>query len=276
MPPDNEGPDLGRFSDVDSTGEASPFVAYLDRAASVLKEFRQVGDRLLGLKPGELLLDVGCGTGDATAQLATGVIPGGRTVGIDLSEAMITEARKRAAGSDLPLEFRIADAHDLPFPDNHFDACSAERVFVHLADPLGVLAEMVRVVKPGGRVVVREADLDMIAIDASDRATTRAIVQFFADSMRNGWIGRQLFRLFEAANLVEVAFHPHPYPVTSFGVLNTMLPFEQTARSAADSGVITAEAASAWIADQHQRDAAGRSFACLLGFIASGRKSPNR
>src|ERR1700730_16625755 len=155
-------PSLDGFSDVDAAGETAHFVSYLDQAAIVLRSFRRAGDHLLGLCGGERLLDVGCGTGDATGELAALVQPGGLAVGVDSSEAMVAEACKRTAGSSVPVQFQIAKAQELPFPDNYFHACNAERLFVHLSDPARVLAEIVRVLKPGGRIVVREADLDMI------------------------------------------------------------------------------------------------------------------
>ncbi len=264
--------DPGAFSDVDAAGETSHFVAYLDHAATALKDFRRAGDELLGLQPGDRVLDVGCGTGDTIAQLAGMVAPHGRAIGVDASEAMVAEARKRAARSGLPTEFRTSDAHRLDFPDSQFDACTAERLFIHLADPAQALAEMVRVVKPGGRIVVRESDLDMIAIDAADRPTSRAIGTLFADSVRNGWIGRQLFNLFRSANLADVAIHPQTLIIREFGVFNAILPLEDTARNAIAAGRITAEAGSGWIADLRNRDASGHFFACGLAFIASGRK----
>ncbi len=272
MPQSKNPLNAGGFSDVDAAGDTSTFVAYLDGAARAVKSFRQIGDDLLQLGDGSRLIDVGCGTGDATASLAVRVSPSGFAVGVDSSEVMVTEARKRSAASGLPLEFKVASAHELPFPDDYFDACTAERLFVHLTEPGRVLAEMVRVLKPGGRLVVREGDLDLVGIDASDKVTTRAVATFFADSVRNGWAGRQLFRLFEAANLADVALHPHPMTLTSFDVLNALLPFEGTVQVMAQNGKLAPEAASAWIADLRERDAAGRFFACILGFIAFGRK----
>jgi ubiquinone/menaquinone biosynthesis C-methylase UbiE len=265
-------PNLGDFSDVDATVQSAPFVSYLDQTAIAVRGFRHAGDQLLGLRGGERLLDVGCGTGDATAELAARLVPGGSAVGIDSSEAMIAEERKRAAASALPLEFKLADVQALPFADDHFDACSVERVMVHLAEPLGALSEMLRVLRPGGRLVVREPDVDMIAFDANDRATTRAIVTQFSDSLRNGWIGRQLYRLFESAGFVDLTLHPYPLVVKSFAVFDAMMPFEQITHAAVAAGRITAAAASAWLADLRNRDAAGRFFASWFGFVMFGRK----
>ena len=119
-----------------------------------VQAFKRRTCELLEVKTGAHLLDIGCGPGDNVRALAQMVGSTGRVVGVDNSEAMIAEARKRAEGLNLPVEYSVGDAHHLDFADNTFDGCRAERVFQHVENPGQVLLEMVRVACPGGRIVV--------------------------------------------------------------------------------------------------------------------------
>jgi len=84
------------------------------------------------------------------------------------------------------VEFRQGDAHELPFPDANFDGCLSTLVFVHLADPARALAEMVRVTRSGGTIVLRENDYGTLALDSSHPAITRAILQARCEMYANG------------------------------------------------------------------------------------------
>lgn len=262
----------GDFSNVDAASEATPYVAYLDQATVALEQYRHFRDDLLDLRPADQVLDVGCGVGEEVRQFAGRVGPTGFAAGIDSSEAMIAEARKRAAGLGLPVEFKMSDAHRIDYPDDRFDACSAERVFVHLAEPARALAEMIRVAKPGGRIAVRETDLELIVPDTSELVAARTIRTLFAESVRNGAIGRQLFRLFHESGLAEVSITPQPIIANRFAVFNGLTLFEDVTRTAVDRGAIAADAASALIADLKNRDERGVFFACGVAFLGFGRK----
>jgi len=142
----------GLFSDVDASGQADAAQRYLSAVADRAAEMRREGYRLLGVDKGWAVLDVGCGLGEVCADLIELVGPSGRVVGIDASEAMITHARDRC-GESL-IEFEVGDAVALEFDDACFDAVRAERVVQHMGDPATAIAEMARVVRPGGRVFV--------------------------------------------------------------------------------------------------------------------------
>ncbi|GIG70676.1 methyltransferase domain-containing protein [Phytomonospora endophytica] len=109
------------------------------------------------LKPGMTLLDVGCGPGTITADLARLVAPGAVT-GID-SVGVLDSAAEAVSG--LPnVELATGDVMALDYPDDTFDVVHAHQVLQHLADPVGALREMRRVVKPGGIVAARDADYE--------------------------------------------------------------------------------------------------------------------
>jgi len=104
------------------------------------------------------LLDVGCGPATITADLADRVTPG-RVVGLDAASGALEAARATLAERDLParVELTDGDVMSLPFDDGTFDVAHAHQVLQHLSDPVGALAEMRRVTRPGGIVAVRDA-----------------------------------------------------------------------------------------------------------------------
>ena len=106
--------------------------------------------------PGARVLDVGCGPGTITVDIADRVAPG-RVIGIDASADVIDQARRDASGVD-NVEFATGDVYALDFPDSSFDVVHAHQVLQHLPDPVGALREMRRVCKPDGVVAVRDSD----------------------------------------------------------------------------------------------------------------------
>ncbi|GAA1856891.1 methyltransferase domain-containing protein [Pseudonocardia ailaonensis] len=105
------------------------------------------------LRPGLDLLDVGCGPGTITHDLAARVAPG-RVRGIDVVEAPLVEARRLGDGAD----FAVDDVYALSDPDGSYDVVHAHQVLQHLSDPVAALREMRRVALPGGVVAARDAD----------------------------------------------------------------------------------------------------------------------
>jgi SAM-dependent methyltransferase len=145
------------------------------------------------------VLDVDCGTGADLIAIAERLPPGSRATGIDVSASVIAEARRRASSLDLTICFDCGNAANLQYEDASFAACRAATVLQHVPDASQVIREMIRVTCPGGRVAALEFDQDSTMLDHPDRDTTRVIVQTFGDAMANGWIGRQLPRLFRQA-----------------------------------------------------------------------------
>jgi ubiquinone/menaquinone biosynthesis C-methylase UbiE len=112
------------------------------------------------LSPGMSLLDVGCGPGTITADLAALVRPG-RVTAVDSSAEALSIARRAAADLGVAdIEFAVGDAHALDHPDGTFDVAHAHQVLQHVADPVRALRELRRVCRPGGLVAARDADYE--------------------------------------------------------------------------------------------------------------------
>jgi demethylmenaquinone methyltransferase / 2-methoxy-6-polyprenyl-1,4-benzoquinol methylase len=117
--------------------------------------WRRAAVRAAGLRPGDAVVDVACGTGKLAAALARDVGPFGRVVGVDLATPMIRIARRRHRDL-VQVEFVEGNALALPFDDHAFDAATIGFGLRNLSDFRAGLAEMRRVVRPGGRVVCLE------------------------------------------------------------------------------------------------------------------------
>ncbi len=110
------------------------------------------------LRPGMRLLDAGCGPGSITVGLAQAVAPGNVT-GIDLDAGVLERGRSLAAEQSLPnLRFEAAGVYDLPYPSDSFDAVFAHTLLEHVGDPARALAELRRVLRPGGLIGLRDCD----------------------------------------------------------------------------------------------------------------------
>jgi len=120
------------------------------------------------LKPGMSLLDCGSGPGSITAGLAKAVSPG-EVTGIEIEASQVDLAKANAAKLGLAnLKFEQGSAYGLPYPDNRFDAVFSHAMLEHLIDPVVVVREMRRVLKPGGIVGIRCADMRMGVLAPSD------------------------------------------------------------------------------------------------------------
>jgi ubiquinone/menaquinone biosynthesis C-methylase UbiE len=119
---------------------------------------------LLGsLKPHMKILDIGCGPGTITADLAA-LVPEGHVTGVDQAAGILDQARSTAAERGLTnVDFAAADVHALDYPDDTFCVVHAHQVLQHVGDPVQALREMRRVVKPGGIVAVRDSDYAAMA-----------------------------------------------------------------------------------------------------------------
>jgi ubiquinone/menaquinone biosynthesis C-methylase UbiE len=132
--------------------------------------------------PGMDLLDVGCGPGTITVDLAARVAPG-RTVGIDSAPAAIDEARQLA--TDAPVEFRVADVMSSGLAVRSFDIVHAHQVLQHVPDPVGTLKAMGGLCRAGGVVAARDSDYE-------------AMTWFPADPALDAWL--DLYRRIARAN----------------------------------------------------------------------------
>lgn len=156
------------------------------------------------LAPGMEVLDVGCGPGTITADLASLVAPG-RVVGVDAAPAIV-EAAARDHGGDT-VAFEVGDVGRLRFDDDSFDVVHAHQVLQHLGDPVAALVEMARVCRPGGLVAARDADYGAMTWFPPDPDLDRWNDLYHRLAIANGGepdAGRRLVTWARAAGFTDV------------------------------------------------------------------------
>ena len=161
------------------------------------------------------------------------------------------------------------DAHALPFDDAGFDRARADRVLQHLADPARALAELRRVVRPGGLVALAEPDWDTLVIDDPDTAVSRAYTRYITtDVVRNAAIGRQLGRLLHEAGFEVTSVEATAVLFRDYASAETILRMPSVAERALRAGALDEPAARAWLA----RLTDGPFLAAVTFFTAVGRR----
>jgi len=264
-------PHTNLFTQVDRTRDPDFFVRFMDEAQkpSAIQASKRLMLERIALAPGEAVLDVGCGPGTDVFDMVELVGPAGRLVGLDASEVMIAEARRRAQQLQAPITFKVGEVYALPFPDGAFDVCRTERLLEHIPDAGQALAEMVRVTRPGGRILVFDFDWDTLIIDHPDKETTRTIIMSYSDSIQNGWIGRQLPRLFKQQHLEVLSIDPVQVFV-HYALAELFLGSHLTVLQT--NGTLSAGRAQKWWEHLQQADEHGILMISFTAFIVVGAK----
>jgi ubiquinone/menaquinone biosynthesis C-methylase UbiE len=234
---------IGMFTTVDELDDPGVFIGFLDRVEDVaeVRALRKDLVRRLELRSGESVLDVGCGTGDYTREVAALVAPGGRAVGLDFSRAMIGEALTRQASSRLPAAFEQGDAQRLPFDSATFDAARTERMLCHVPDHEAALREMVRVVRPGGKVAAQDVEMHtmmlgpmpddlLIALKGTlphGETGTEGHVDWFTGHKLRGYFHTAGLR--EVRGYLRMREYVHPLTDDERGFLEVAMPYLCTA-----------------------------------------------
>ena len=231
--------------------------------------------RTLSLQPGERILDIGSGPGLLVAEMAETVGPSGRVTGLEISDSMLALGRRRCTGPSIRerVAFVKADAVALPFPDGTFDVAVSTQVYEYVADLKAALAELHRVLRPGGRVLIIDTDWDSIVWNAVNEERMHRLLTTWTKRFADPHLPRTLTRQLQDAGLqvrhrdVLVLFNPE-YDPDTFSVANG----EIMADFAVAQHAMTPDDAQAWMQDLQRLDQEGRYFFSLNRYLFMATK----
>ena len=233
---------------------------------------RRIVRAALAARPGERILDVGCGPGFYCAELLEEVGPSGYVVGLDGSAPMLALAQRRCAGHR-NVDLLETDASVLPLEDASFDGAISVQVQEYVPDVGAALGELHRVLRPGGRAVVFDIDWATLSVNSEDGELTERVLRAWDEHLAHASLPRTLAARLRAAGFEDVRMEAYAFaapeldPETYGGAL---LPF--IANFVTGRQELTADDAERWLAEQRALGERGEFFFSITQFCFIARK----
>jgi ubiquinone/menaquinone biosynthesis C-methylase UbiE len=224
----------------------------------------------LRLVQGEHVLDVGAGPGLLISEMASYVGPKGHVTGLEISDSMLAVARRRCASMAIADRITLVkgDATALPFPDASFDVATSTQVYEYVPDVDQALAELYRVLRPGGRALILDTDWASIVWNTTDQARMDRVLAAWIERFADPHLPRSLSRRLrdagfqishrEAMALLNPEYHRETYSVTNASIMADYV----TGRHG-----LTPDEVHAWQKDLAQLGAEGHYFFSLNRYL---------
>lgn len=184
----------------------------------------------LALRPGERVVDLGCGPGLLALEMSVQVADAGAIEGIDASPSMMELALRRCAGR-ANVRLRVGDVADLPYEDAAFDAGVCTQVYEYVPDVPNALRELHRVMRPGGRIAIVDTDWESCVWHSSASARMRRVIDSWDAHCAHPHLPRVLGKLLQEAGfadircnaipLINTAYHPQTYSYSMISLIST-------------------------------------------------------
>jgi arsenite methyltransferase len=220
----------------------------------------------LGASPGDRVLDAGCGPGFYVAETLERVGPEGSVVGVDASEPMLALAAKRCEGHD-NVAFEQGDVTALPVADADFDRALSVQVLEYVADIPAALAELFRVLRPGGRVLIWDVDWATVSWHSEDPARMQRFLAAWDKHLTDPTLPRTLSAQLRAAGFEDVEMQGHAFVTdilseeTYAGALVPMM-----------AGFVGTDEAQEWAEEQRQLAARREAYFACIQFCFTGTR----
>lgn len=261
---------LNAFTDIDHVERLATYVELLEAFDGIeqLQELKQIARSRV--RPGMGVLDVGCGFGLETLRLARLAGPARPACGVDKSGHFIEEARRRAAAAGLAVEYAVGSADALPYADDGFDHVRSERLLIYFEEVEPALADMRRVLRPGGLLALIEPEFGTTTINLPDRALVRRVIAYEADNaVAQSWLPGRLPSMLGELGFAEVALF------TRVVVMPQALAaayFTNVGRKAAAAGAIAEKELDAWTSQIEDLCRSNRLLGSEGFFLFTARK----
>jgi arsenite methyltransferase len=235
---------------------------------------RELVREALGARPGDRVLDVGCGPGFYVTELLEAVGPEGSVAGVDSSADMLAVAAKRAAGHG-NVTFHEADATSLPVPDASFERAVCVQVLEYVRDVPAALREMHRALRPGGRVLVWDVDWATVSWHAIDQQLMRRVLAAWDKHLTHPSVPRTLAAQLRNAGFADVRMDAHAFATAelipdAYG--GSLVPLLE--QYVAEQGGMSQQEAKAWADEQRELGDRGEFFFTVTQFcFTAARRS---
>lgn len=251
---------------------------FVEQGGAAATKYKALSYDLLDIQPGMQVLDVGCGVGLDLPLLADRVGSDGLVIGVDHDSALVQQAIEASAGHP-NVRVTVGKAESLPFAHRSFDGVRADRVLQHIAQPDIVLAEMWRVLRPGGVVTLVEPDWKMVGLfpgspaGGDDDHIWNLILEYNQREITHPLIGRQLSNLLSQPERWEnVEVRVAAFVLTSWSSANAVLRLSEMAERLSQAEPARAAEVTAWLKELEAAEQRGAFLASMQLFYARARK----
>lgn len=238
--------DFGGLDDSEQFEFLQGSLKAMDAQASNQKIQQHIIEKMQ-LKAGDHVLEVGCGLGLRAKRIAQSCSSQVVVTAVDKSEKIIALAKEMSAAENI--HYTVDDAKALSFPDKLFDVVTAERLLICFDDALPVLKEMIRVLKPGGLLVITDFDPASILITPADQVMHQIFMNIYMPSFADIFIGRKLPMLFKTAGLTILDVILNSSDERDITHLEKIIPLQQVLEGGVRAEVLAQEQAQHWHAD---------------------------
>lgn len=235
---------------------------------------RELVRAALGARSGDRVLDVGCGPGFYITELLEAVGRDGAVAGVDISADMLAVAAKRAAGHG-NVEFHEAGATSLPVPEASFERAVCVQVLEYVRDVRAALAEMHRVLRLGGRMLVWDVDWSTVSWHAIDRQLMRQVLAAWDKHLTHPCLPQTLAAQLRNAGFQDVRMDAHAFATTelipdAYG--GSLVPLLE--QYVAEQGGMSQQEAKAWADEQRELGDRGEFFFTVTQFCFTAKTTP--
>ncbi len=240
-------------------------------AAPDLVAQREAVLQLLKLRPGERVIDIGCGPGFLSESMAAQTGPGGHVLGVDISDDLIALCRDRAPPANL--SYAVEDALSLSAGTGSFDVAVSTQVAEYVPDTTALLAEMARVLRPGGRALVMATDWRAVGWHSTAPARMTEVMRAWEKHCAHPCLPRVLAPALRQAGFIEVQATMHPLVNLSFHRKSYSYAIAKLLRDYVQKENVTPETIEAWFDDLVRLDEAGQYYFTSARMILQARKA---